>query len=83
MLEVSHFCLIYNILIVQINNTICHIFISSLSFFTFFLGNFLLINNHRNNICDLKSLSYNKLVHEDKNGNVILSLAYILGKFNT
>jgi hypothetical protein len=69
MLEVSHFCLTYNTLIVQINNTICHIFIPSLPFLTFFcfsfhiyiyiyiyiysFGNFLLINNHKNNICDL------------------------------
>ena len=53
--------------------------------FFFFLGNFLLINNHRsrNNICDLRNLSYNKLVDEDKNDNVILSLIRILGKFNT
>ena len=36
-----------------------------------------------NNICDLRSPSYNKLVHGDKNGNVILSLTRILGKFNT
>jgi hypothetical protein len=74
--------------------SICHIFIPSIPFFTFFCfsffffffwGNFLLINNHRsrNNICDLRSLSYNKLVDEDKNGNVILSLTRILGKFNT
>ena len=89
MLEVSHFCLTYNTLIV--NNTICHIFITSLPFLTFFcfsfhfffFGNFSLINNQINNICDLRSPSYNKLVHEDKNGNVILSLACILGKFNT
>jgi hypothetical protein len=70
--------------------TICHIFIPSLPFFTFFciyfhlfLGNFSLINNHRNNICDLKSPSYKKLVQKDKNGNVILNLTCILGKFNT
>ena len=66
--------------------SICHIFISSIPFLTsFFLGNFLLINNHRsrNNICDLRSPSYNKLVDEDKNDNVILSLTRILGKFNT
>ena len=88
--NVSHFCLIYNILIVQINNTICHIFILSLPFLTFFCfsfhifsGNLSLIKNHINNICVLKSLSYNKLVHGDKNGNVILSLTRILGKFNT
>ena len=87
--EVSHFCLTYNTLIVQINNTICHIFISSLPFLTFFcfsfhlfLGNLSLIN-HINNIFYLRSLSYNKLVYRDKNGNVILSLTRILGKFNT
>jgi hypothetical protein len=82
MLEVSHFCLTYNTLIVQINNTICQIFIPFLPFLTFccflfhlFLGNFSLINNHRNNICNLRSPSYNKLVDEDKNDNIILSLA--------
>ena len=70
--------------------SICHIFIPSIYFFTFFVsifffGNFLLINNHRsrNNICDLRSLSYNKLVDEDKNDNVILTVIRILGKFNT
>ena len=94
MLEVSHFCLTYNTLIVQINNTICHIFISSLPFLTFFcfsfqliffffFGNFSLINNHINNICDLRNPSYNKLVHKNKNSNAILSLACILRKFNT
>ena len=88
--EVSHFCLTYNTLIVQINNTICHIFIPSLPFLTFFcfsfhlfLGNLSLINNHINNICDLRSPSHNKLVHGDKNGNVILNPTCILGKFNT
>jgi hypothetical protein len=87
MLEVFYFCLTYNTLIVQINNTICHICIPSLPFFfcvcVCVCGNFLLINNHINNICDLRSPSDNKLVHEDKNDNVILSLAYILGMFNT
>ena len=88
--EVSNFCLTYNTLIVQINNTICHIFIPSLLFFTFFcfsfhlfLVNVSLINNHINNICDLRSPSYNNLVHKDKNDNVILSLTRILWKFNT
>ena len=87
--KVSHFCLTYNTLIVQINNIICHIFIPSLHFLTFFyfsfhlfLGNLSLINNHINNICDLRSPSYNKLVYGDINGNVILSLIRILGKFN-
>ena len=82
--EVSPFCLTYNTLIVQINNTICRIFIPSLPFFTFFyfsfsyfLSNLSLINNHINNICDLISSSYNKLVHENKNDNVILSLKCI------
>jgi hypothetical protein len=83
--EVSHFCLTYNTLIVQINNTICHIFNYPIfTFFDFllflfqlFLGNLSLINNHINNICDLRSLSYNKLVHRDKNDNVILSLTRI------
>ena len=39
------------------------------------INNYFLINNYRsrNNICDLRSLSYNKLVDEDKNNNVILS----------
>ena len=62
-----------------------YIFWLFLFLFFFFLGNFLLINNHRsrNNICDLRSQSYNKLVDEDKNDNVILSLIRILGKFNT
>jgi hypothetical protein len=79
------FCLTYNILIVHINNTICHTFIPSLPFFTFFylsfylfLGNLSLIYNHINNICDLRSPPYNKLVHGDKNSNVILSLTRIL-----
>ena len=90
--EVSRFCLTYNTLIVQINNIICHIFILSLLFFTFFCFSFhlflglSLINNHINNIYDLKSPwrpSYNKLVHRDKNDNVILILTRILGKFNT
>ena len=43
----------------------------------------LRLTNHINNICDLRSPSHNKLVHGDKNGNDILSLARILGKFNT
>ena len=67
--EVSHFCLTYNTLIVQINNIICHIFISSLLFLTFFcfsfhlfLGNLSFINNHINNICDLRSPSYAKYI---------------------
>ena len=62
-LEISHFCLTYNTLIVQINNTICHIFISFLPFLTFFcfsfhvfLCNLSLINNHINNICDLRGM---------------------------
>ena len=76
------FFLTYNTLIVQINNTICRIFIPSSPFFTFFyfhifLGNLSLINNHINNICDLRSPPYNKLVHGDKNDNVILSLKRI------
>ena len=89
-IEVSYFCLTYNTLIVQINNTICQIFISSLPFLTFFcfsfhvfLCNLSLINNHINNICDLRNPSYNKLIHKDKIGNVILNLTCILGKFNT
>ena len=82
--EVSQFCLTYNTLIIQINNTICHIF--NYPFFTFFyfclffhlfLGNLSLINNHINNICDFRSPSYNKLVHRDKNDNVILNLTRI------
>jgi hypothetical protein len=82
--EVSHFCLTYNTLIVQINNTIFHIFIRSLPFLTFFcfsfhlfLGNLSLINNYINNICDLRSPLYKKLVHRDKNDNIILSLTHI------
>ena len=82
--EVSHFCLTYNTLIVQINNTICRIFIPSLPFFTLFyfsfhifLGNLSHITNHINNICDLRSPSYNKLVRRDKNDNVISSLKRI------
>jgi hypothetical protein len=78
-------------LIVQINNTICHIypiftffdFILFLFSFFFFFGNLSLINNHINNICDLRSPSHNKLVHGDKNDNIILNLTRILGKFNT
>ena len=62
-----------------------YIFWLFLFLFFFFFGNFLLINNlrSRNNICDLRSLSYNKLVDEDKNDNIILSVIRILGKFNT
>ena len=82
--KVSHFCLTYNTLIVQVNNTIYRIFILSLPFFTFFyfsfhifFGNLSLINNHINNICDLRNLPYNKLVHGNKNDNVIISLKHI------
>ena len=82
--EVFHFCLTYNTLIVQINNTICRIFIPSLPIFTFlyfsfhiFLGKLSIINNYINNICDLRSPSYNKLVHGNKNDNFILSLKRI------
>ena len=71
-------------MIVQVNNTIYRIFILSLPFFTFFyfsfhifFGNLSLINNHINNICDLRNLPYNKLVHGDKNDNVIISLKHI------
>ena len=91
--EISYFCLTYNTLIVQINNTICYIFIPFLPFFTFFyfsfhiyiyiyIGNLSLINNYINNICNLRSPSYNKLVHGDKNDNIILSLTRILWKFH-
>ena len=78
------FCLTYNTLIVQINNKICQISIPSLPFLTFFCfsfhlfwGNLSLINNHLNNICDLISPSYNKLVYGDENDNVMLSLTRI------
>ena len=54
------------------------------TFFTFFyfsfhifLGNLSLINNHINNICDLRNPPYNKLVHGDKNDNIIISLKHI------
>jgi hypothetical protein len=72
-------------MILQINNTICYIFNYPIfTFFDFllflfssFLGNLSLINNHISKICDLRSPSYNKLVHGDKNDNVILSLTRI------
>jgi hypothetical protein len=71
--------------------SICHIFIPSIPFLTFFCFSFsflfwaisCLLIIIGNNICDLRSPSYNKLVNEDKNSNVILSLTRILGKFNT